>query len=247
MGMPRGERVWGRGAAEGMERRGGGQTEPPLFTGIGAGSLILLGWEQRAVILAACLTARGHPRHLLSGGWGCCAGTLNAPGAVPPVTRGSVWLRLVQTPLWRTGRIPRRCPSGLSHVGRGCHGSVTRSAISRGRLVLFFLRAPGSYFDLLSGISPRGTHLGFLSAARRGAGIIILGVGRQRLGWENRSERRQRALRCASSIHGAGAAGGLTAPPVWQHPTPRRSHPALKDSAAPAVLCCLYLLASVMG
>lgn len=97
MGMPRGERVWGRGAAEGMERRGGGQTEPPLFTGIGAGSLILLGWEQRAVILAACLTARGHPRHLLSGGWGCCAGTLNAPGAVPPVTRGSVRLRAAPT------------------------------------------------------------------------------------------------------------------------------------------------------
>lgn len=98
----------------------------------------------------------------------------------------------------------------------------------------------------------------FLLAAPRGAGIIILGVGRQRLGWENRSGRREGSGRCAGLCTGlltpavgqepGWPGGGSRHPWLWQCLLPCRSHPTLNGSCSdPAVLRCLYPLAAVAG
>ena len=183
--------------------------------------------------------------------WGlgvlCCAGTLSAPGAAPPVTRGSVRLRLVQTPPRRTGGIPGRCPSNLSRVARGHGGSVTRSAISRG----VWCSSP-SVPPVLTLTYFRGSHLAVRTwdFSRQLAGVrVSLSWEWEGSGWAGRTGPGGGTGLCTALLPSVGQEqlGGLVVPPVWQHLTTCCSHPALNDSAAPTVLRCLYLLVSVMG
>lgn len=173
-----------------------------------------------------------HPaRHLLRGTTRCSPWSISryqgvprgdaAPGASPA---GGTGLSMGKTSprLHPSGQVAAMVGAGnLFQWSWGHGGSANPGRVSRGSRGSR-LPVPCVVADLLSGLAA-ALLMGFLAAAPWGGSIIILGVGRQRLGWENRSG--SGAGLCTHTGRGDSPARpgpvGCTQPhgPLWHPPS----------------------------